>query len=269
VLTNTLKMPMSTAIRELPILFSAPMVRADLEDRKTATRRVVKPQPVLNLDSGDIARIGRPDTQSLGYFSGNTPYRWSKRDQAPERTPCPYGEPGDRLWVKETFFAWGRWETRFSAKKGRDEWHFVDMTVASGKDYLYAADGVSDTLAFVKRRSETLPMYWKRPAIFMPRHASRITLELTGVRGERVQDITSEQILAEGVEIPVDAATGNPLIDVSTKHGPAHFLPKLSSHTMNDLLHAHWAALWVQINGMESWNANPLVWVIEFKRVTA
>ena len=75
---------------------------------------------------------------------------------APENHLSPYGHAGDRLWVKETFFAFGRWETRFSAKKSRDEWHFVDMTAESNKDYLYAADGFS---MFIKRRSSITPLY--------------------------------------------------------------------------------------------------------------
>jgi hypothetical protein len=100
----------------------------------------------------------------------------------------------------------------------------------------------------------------------MPRWASRITLEVTGVRVERLQDITSEQILAEGVRIPTDAATGNALIDVSTPNGPGHFLKREQYGDADALLFAHWAALWVAINGIDSWHANPWVWVVEFKR---
>lgn len=103
----------------------------------------------------------------------------------------------------------------------------------------------------------------------MPRFRSRITLDVTGVRVERLQDITNEQILAEGVRIPCAADSGRRLIDVSTKYGPAHFLTSMRSASTDELLRAHWAALWVAINGLESWNANPLVWVIEFKRVEA
>jgi len=105
-----------------------------------------------------------------------------------------------------------------------------------------------------------------RVSIHMPRWASRITLEVTGVRVERLQDITSDQILAEGVQIPT-TPEGNALIDISTKHGPAFFLPALNGNSTDDLLRAHWAALWVAINGIDSWNANPWVWVVEFKRI--
>lgn len=177
---------------------------------------------------------------------------------------CPYGaaanpfrEEGDRLWVKETFFAWGRWETRYNAKKGRDEWHFIDMTQECGKDYLYAADGVSNTQAFVKRRSSVVPVYWKRPAIFMPRHASRITLEVTGVRVERLQDISESDAIAEGMRQMRDGSgcwVG--------REGPGKLV------TPWPTARCAFRDLWESINGAGSWDANPFVWVVEFKRVT-
>jgi hypothetical protein len=102
------------------------------------------------------------------------------------RQHCPYGQPGDQLWVKETFYAFGRWETRFSAKKGRDEWHFIDMTLECGHQYAYAADGHS--FAPHQRSAGTTPCWWKRPAIFMPRAASRILFECIGFRGGSEQD---------------------------------------------------------------------------------
>jgi hypothetical protein len=217
-----------SAIKEHPILFSAPMVRAILEGRKTVTRRVAK---------------------GVHFVHAVTSEALKSADSAGGRIPCPYGQPGDRLWVKETFFAWGRWETRYSAKKGRDEWHFVDMTMECGKDYLYAADGVSDTTAFVKRRGGVAPMYWKRPAIFMPRAASRITLEVTGVRVERLHQITDAGCEAEGVRPSVD---GNARDWKNDETGWRRTFRQL----------------WDQINGEGAWHADPWVWVVEFKRVT-
>jgi hypothetical protein len=93
-------------------------------------------------------------------------------------------------------------------------------------------------------------------------------LELIGVHMERLQDISPSDIIAEGIQIPV-TPTGEPLIDISTKHGPAHFLKRLEDATTDELLYAHWAALWAQLNGIESWDANPWVWVIKFRRAEA
>lgn len=223
-------------MKERPILFSAPMVRAILEGRKTATRRVVKPTGAVDI----VPFIGR-DNQPTGEFG------WCQHPCYIEKhIRCPYGQPGDRLWVKETFYAIGD----------------VDGPAGSGQCWLHYRADESNNLG-------DADLQWRGPwtsPLFMRRRYSRITLEVTGVRVERLQDITPSQILAEGVQIPT-TPEGQALIDISTKHGPARFLPKLSGASSDDLLRAHWAALWVQINGIESWHANPWVWVVEFKRV--
>lgn len=199
-------------MKEHPILFSAPMIRAILDDRKSQTRRIVKGAECWHPDTRTVKIVGVGDDgiaampcDEHGRMLGGA-------------IRCPYGPPGDRLWVRETFFAWGRWETRFSVKKGRDEWHFIDMTLECEKDYLYAADGVSNTQAFIKRRSDVTPMYWQRPSIHMPRVASRIQLEVTAVRVERLNDISEADAMAEG------APPSHPSIDrISREFGYADF----------------------------------------------
>ena len=236
---------MGFPMTDRPILFSAPMVRAILEGRKTQTRRIAKPMKGGFVCTGKYVMKGQESDPFAAYESPTETRKPARRDI--------YGSPGDHLWVKETFFAWGRWEARFSPKKARDEWHFIDMTLECGEAYLYASDGVSDTRTFVKRRSDVAPMFWKRPAIFMPRHASRLLLEVTGIRVEQLQDIDENGAMAEGV---VCARVGNlftfavPGTDIERLSGPAAFM-----------------RLWASINGMESWDANPWVWVVEFKRV--
>lgn len=235
-------------MKERPILFSAPMVRAILDGTKTQTRRLVKPQP-------------EPIPVDVPKAPGDNGWWWpakAARSMVQIRDMgafCPYGKLGDRLWVREAFFAWGRWETRFSAKKGRDEWHFVDMSAESGNDYLYAADGVSNTQAFIKRRGGVQPMYWMRPSIHMPRRASRILLQLVSVRVERLNDISEADALAEGIhQETVDMILGTAEAMNQREPRPAREAYRL---------------LWEDINGPGSWAANPWVWCVEFKRVQA
>lgn len=192
-------------MKERGILFSAPMVRALLDGTKTQTRRVAD----TGLDT--LART------------------------------CPYGQPGDRLWVRETFFAYGRWEKRHNARTMRDECRFVDMTTGCGYAYQYAAD--NPNLALAQGRGPT-PAWTTRPAIFMPRVASRVLLEILSARVERLQDINEADAVAEGTQ-PVPVASGE----------------ESASYI------AGYRQVWEAINGGDSWAANPWVWVLEFKRI--
>lgn len=226
--------------RELPILFAAPMVRAILEGRKTQTRRLLKLPPwwtggperaayALNLQS----RNG--DHAALGYFVDGRVRR---------RYVCPYGAPGDRLYVRET------WRCEGSS--------FRELNTASPVyEYFinYQADDRTLPLRFgaqqkLTGKSHTVAgdIAW-RPSIFMPRRASRITLEVTGVRVERLQDISEADAMAEGVQ----HACGD-VFGVDSLVPPEHDLPQDA-----------FAALWEGINGAGSWEANPFVWVINFR----
>lgn len=204
-----------------PILFSAPMVRALLDGTKTQTRRVVKPQPQPNGGAGlhPVAPYRNPRglwawvLAATGHGSGGNLFA------------CPYGKPGDRLWVRET------WTTHAFL----DDIPPRDLTTRS---LHYQADGVIKTGKL-------------RPSIHMPRWASRITLDVTGVRVERLQGISADDAKAEG------APPSHQSIDrVSRELGYADF-PR-----------SWYAQLWEQINGPGSWDANPWVWVVSFKRVT-
>jgi hypothetical protein len=223
--------------RERPILFSAPMVRALLAGTKTQTRRVVKLPHNNRLGQWEVLPWGGPNG---GRTRGGEMVPFQNvigHSRTGDIVGCPYGQPGDRLWVRETFFAWGRWESRFSSKKNRDEWHFVDETLVSGHAYRYAADGLWP-IAARPRLAGAKPSWWQRPAIYMPRVASRIALEVSGVRVERLQDISEKDALAEGIE---------------------HFVP--------DDPRKEYRLLWEDINGAGSWGANPCVWVVEFRRI--
>jgi hypothetical protein len=191
---------------ERPILFSAPMVRAIFDGRKTQTRRIVK-------------LAGRTvDSRSDG-----TLYV-ARATRSPQETsftvPCPYGAPGDRLWVRETFSMMNR-----------------ERTLATTELY----DQQPTDLEVVFRADEDHGHKAWHPSIFMPRWASRITLEVTGVRVERLHSITDDDARAEG-------CLGYP--------GAVDATPR-----------EEFEELWKHINGLESWRANPFVWVVSFKRL--
>ena len=233
------------------ILFSSPMVQAINADRKTQTRRAIKDQSIGDRFS-HVTEDGSAHIEWEGVPCCGTGV-WEVPEYCAD-VPCPYGKPGDRLLVKETFFAYGRWETRFSAKKGRDEWHFIDMTEECGLSYLYAADNPDRTLA--KGRGTLLPGWHRRRAIFMPRRAIRIFLEVVSVRVERLNDISESDCWAEGIEEVMH------LFDGESQAGMAKRLKACLEDAKP--LYAH---LWESINGAGSWDENPWVWVVEFKKI--
>ena len=200
-------------MKERPILFSGEMVRAILNGTKTQTRRIMKLQPI------SCIKHSEPFLIMYGKENANR-QEWTKR--------CPYGVPGDRLWVKETFRPFEDDEI------GTCIQYRVDMTrrkpIWRGEQQGWKAEQDAMNID-----------HWK-PSIFMQREFSRITLEVTGVRVEQVQDIGEADARAEGV---------------------SNLPRKLASH--RELYYE----LWTKINGADSWEANPWVWVIEFKRRVA
>lgn len=232
------------------ILFSAPMVQAIRLGRKTQTRRAVKPAG----NDGGFILVQRDDGSwwPLRSDDGESSFHTVKRDggEYHDETPhrCPYGKPGARLYVCETYFSYGRWVTRFSAQKGREEWHFIDMTEECGHAYQYAAD--KSDLKLAEGRGPT-PGWHRRPAIFMPRKAVRIVLEVVSVRVERLQDISESDAIAEG--IIQQTTTG--WFSVPGINGAG------------TTARAAYALLWNSINGAGSWAENPWVWVYEFKEI--
>lgn len=192
---------MTKELREKPIIFSAEMVRAILDGRKTQTRRVIK-----------------------GVHSSAPFGEWNNPDEF--LASCPYGQQFDYLWVRESF---------------------GDGGVREGEDvkYVYRAD--SNGLPFDK---------WK-PSIHMPRQASRITLEITNIRVERVQDISEDDAKAEG-------CLG---YEIKTEHAGHIGYPE--TYKAWRLPQVQFQDLWDSINAKRGygWDANPLVWVIEFEKV--
>lgn len=211
-------------MKERPILMSAPMVRAILNGTKTQTRRVVKPQPqFMELGGGPAFLLPRQKQwERYGYVT------FDRAAQA-----CsPYGQPGDRLWCKETWCTPECW----------DNVKPTDLDPAK-VPIDYAADFERDTIILGRLR----------PSIFMRRWMSRITIEVVSVRVERLQDISEEEAEAEGVE----ESLGTPQVecDGQVLHYPdASFVRS-------------YRKLWDQINGPGAWELNPWVWVVEFRRI--
>ncbi|WP_175878843.1 hypothetical protein [Burkholderia sp. BCC0097] len=218
---------------EHPILFNEPMSAAARAGRKSQTRRVVRGEALNWLDSANFT----------------TEYVALR-----ENGLSPYGYAGDHLWVRESFIAYGRWETRYSQKKERDEWHFIDMTLDTGREYRF--DGAVPNAA----RGGALPTWWRRPSIFMPRAAARTLLEVTGVRVERLQDINEADSIAEGVE-PYAIYGGK----VASWKGSPH------RDAAHETARAAYRDLWESLNASRGygWAENPWVWVVEFKRLGA
>lgn len=212
-------------MKSRPILFSAPMVRALLAGTKTQTRRIVKPQPMPDVE---FVREHEPDVYGHGAFCA---FRQDGRVLMHQRmAPCPYGQPGDRLWVRETFRLCGE----------------ADATPPRDTDAAYRIWYEAD--------APHQPGFGKlRPGMFMPRWASRLTLEITGVRVERLQDISEADAKAEGMTPMWEPGCSGRLMDAI---GGFSFCPAASAY----------ANLWQSINGPSSWDANPFVWVVEFKR---
>jgi hypothetical protein len=224
-----------TKPKERPILFSGPMVRAILDGRKTQTRRTVKPQPPIKewfqSESG----------QDCGFFNCK-PNEWrmsgavgvARSEMGPVWPKdytwrCPYGPPGDRLWVRETHCKYGG-------------------------GFIYRADYGNLTPI-----SDGIGGPWK-PSIHMPRWASRITLEITGVSVERVHDITNADCVAEGIE---------PIGDELIIKGTGFTVQAGRLDDRYSTVRQLYSELWESINGPGSWNANPWVWVVEFAKVDA
>jgi hypothetical protein len=212
-------------MKERPILFSAPMVRAILDGTKTQTRRAIKPQP-------ESEHSGEP----YWFVGGCRAWRIRgctepNRSGSHNEIECPYGRPGDRLWARE---AW--------------------RTVAEA-DAIPPRDMDEAFRLWFEVEAPHQPGAGKyRPPMFMPRWASRITLEITGMRVERLQDISEADSVAEGC----------------TKNHNGYFWG--GPHDVSGLKQMATAQkayrdLWESINGPGSWDANPWVWAVSFKRL--
>lgn len=208
-------------VKERPILMIGPNIQPILEGRKTQTRRIIRNQPIPN-HRGKFKFTQFSDDEGIESYWANEPLWWTR---------CPYGQPGDRLWVRETWFH------------------------QEGGPIYDAAGGVMDSfddeIIYRADKPNRKTVKWK-PSIFMPRWASRILLEITEIRIERLQDISEADAKAEGAspaaEEPFRDACGELVVPAGRYRNG-------------------YRDLWESINGPGSWSLNPFVWVIIFKRI--
>jgi len=219
-------------MKEIPILFSGQMVRAILEGRKTQTRRVVKGLPEHAFEIGYWDQMGAPHRAKSGLY-------WHQPAEqgtsfSTKMMPCPYGQPGDRLWVRET---WWHQKGLYLEQAGFEGGTIGRLEDGNGgrfnsnKDFIPANHG---------------KLWRKRPSIHMPRWASRITLEVTEVRVQRLQEISGNDAEAEGISFDGNAS-------------PESYDPR-----------DQFQNLWDSINGKRpgcAWKDNPWIWAVSFKKV--
>ena len=212
-------------MKERGMIFNGEMVRAILDGRKTQTRRIIKD---CTVGRDQISKFIQIEKKFIGCYPEDVPELI--------RVCCPYGVPGDRIWVREAFRVHSRATdvaTLVYKASERNSWteqtHRVPVAVCN---------------------KPATPEKWT-PSLHMPRWASRILLEITGVRVERLNSISQEDAQAEGLEL--------------TGWRPTYSDPDSGGEVMTP--YDNFAQLWESIYGEESWKANPWVWVIEFKRV--
>ncbi len=224
------------SVNERPIIFSGAMVRAILDGSKTQTRRVVKPQKAIYEEAGRLMWAGN------GYGPSEA------------RNNCPIARVGDTLWVRETW-----------SPDSRQAYPYSNFVYRASDDYY---TDHRDTCKSMARSDECLTrnhaptegclcnFKW-RPSIHMPRYVCRIRLKVTGVRVERLKQISSEDAKAEGVESWMKSLQKDGYYDPD-----AH---------LSGYLTTAFARMWshvMQVDGDTAWSANPWVWVLDFKRIT-
>lgn len=231
-------------MKERPILFNTDMVKAILDGRKTQTRREIKPQP-----------------KDAGY--GKLIYKGTEKTLSALSNHCPKGNVGDILWVRENFHKDDNWP----------EWETIDSSTHD--TYTYKADGTSRDVKRPGVNYDNIdlctegwndPDYpenpkWK-PSIHMPKDAARIWLEIEEISIERLQTISEDDAVVEGLNHFKDM--NNKLLSDDVRTVLYQDYQSVEGMGFESPINS-FTSLWKSINGSESWEQNPFVWVIQFK----
>jgi len=249
-------------MREKPILFSTPMVKAILDGRKSQTRRVIKPQPPDN--SHNILQVWQDPGSKRNYthLLNSDYYVW-----------FPYGQIGSKIWIRETTYQYGRWFKNGFTKTGKQKWTFrqmsVDVPLLNGCNLRYYDNPPEP----IRKNSYGKEGWYKRPSIFMPRMFSRITLEVTDVRVELLQNITEQDAVREGFSYRKgdEKFSISKMFSISNIHPPSKRVEEFNSYfgKTEQTTKEGFAEYWDLINQKRGygWLVNPFVWVISFKRI--
>lgn len=219
-------------MKKIPILFSVLMVKQIVAGNKNMTRRAVKGTALAWLSDFTPEYVAGPGNEKL----------------------CPYGGIGDILWIREEHYRYGHWVKDGQTKKGAQKWKFV----AADNEVLYYDNAPSSFKVSRDKDAPELNFWYKRLAHFMPKALSRYELEVTGKKIERVQAISAEDAISEGIEKEWDGS----------HHWFRNYLRddvKDEGHMMKGAPKASFESLWKKINGAETWEANQWVWCISFK----
>jgi hypothetical protein len=215
------------------MLFSPAMVRAIMDGSKTMTRREIKPQPVVDSDSG------RTFIKDHAVSFDIHTWKYDIIEFAPFKT-------GDIIYVRETYYAYGYWIKDGLTKGGKQAHTFMELP---DHGYKYEENPPTEIIPGFKN----VEGWYKRPSLFMPKAAARIFLKVTDVKAERVQDISEADAIREGVEVNRDGSWHD------------YISP---DRLWQDSAKASFQSLWLLINGQESWDANPFVWCYSFEKIT-
>lgn len=254
----------NTTPKKTPMLLSEGMAVADRAGRKSQTRRIMKfPSQTKSIPVFEPHHVCKDGIGNWVAWSGlNKASDKYWEDFTLQAYPngggfeCPYGKPGDQIWIKEAFYAYGFWAKRFNSKKGREEWYFTDETQEVGVDYHYC-----DNVPEVVKTGRGGHGWYKRSSLFMPREASRMTWEIEDVRAEQLQGISEADAIAEGVEFEIFEET-------ECNNGVTGWVDYLSTYAnFYPTARESYFSLWESINGPGSAEKNPWVWVIKYRHL--
>lgn len=230
--------------KERPIFFDGPNVRALLVGSKSVTRQLMKPQPdqdtTVTVEHFDATVINRQGEEEPGpeIFGA-----WWRDGEA--GCKCPFGQPGDRLWVKEA------WSSDFAR-----HYPYTDVWYRADDDRAYEINDLDGVRGIWSPEHKVhVPFSW-RSGVLMDRRASRTLLEIISIRAEQLQSITEEQAIAEGVRVHRDGSG-----TFVGREGPGKLVTPWP--TAKEAL----ANQWDSLHGHGSWESNPWVWCIEIRKV--
>ncbi|MGQ2982100.1 hypothetical protein [Flavobacterium sp.] len=243
-----------------PILYSTQMVQAIKDGRKTQTRRILKLLPAdakwfadneceMAIEPRDVPKGFQIFWNDVFDPESDEPIdRWRWFDDI----ACPYGDPGDMLYVRETYYAYGYWITNGVTATGKHKYRFVDLSCYSvwqdkGFGYRYYDDPPDEILS---NSSLGKMGYHKRPSLFMPKAAARFFQKIKRRWAERLNDISEADAISEGVELDIEYQAYKDYQNDNSLYVSA----KDSFRT-----------IWEMINGKGTWDKNPFVWCVEFE----